>query len=62
MLKSSMRMHVSSPKIPKCSCYAMHTQKVTFDFFPKVVSKIKENKLVLGDRIDHNWHRIFGHV
>jgi hypothetical protein len=33
----SMQMHVSSSKVSKCTCYAMHTRKVTFVLIKKVV-------------------------
>jgi hypothetical protein len=44
-MEISMRMHDSSPKVPKSICYAMHTQKVTFILIQKVLSKTKNNKL-----------------
>jgi hypothetical protein len=47
----SMRMHVSSTKVPKCMCDQMHTQKVTFILIQKVVSKTH-----------HDWHEIPGRV
>jgi hypothetical protein len=40
-------MHVSSPKVPKCTCYAMHDPKVTHFFIQKVVSKTKKNKFMI---------------
>jgi hypothetical protein len=43
-IESSMRMHVSSPKIPKCTCYANAYSKVTFVLIENVVSKTKKNK------------------
>jgi hypothetical protein len=45
----SMRMHVSSPKVPKCTCYAMHAQEGTYliIYFQNVVSKTIRNKLVI---------------
>jgi hypothetical protein len=58
----SMRMHVSTPKIPKCICYAMHTKKVTFILIYKVVSKTKKISSGLRDRIDHDWREILGRV
>jgi hypothetical protein len=39
-----MRMHISTPKVPKCICYALHTHKVTFILIQNVVSKTKKNK------------------
>jgi hypothetical protein len=47
-----MRMHVSIPTLPKCICYATHTQKVTFILIHKVVSKTKRISLGLRNRLD----------
>jgi hypothetical protein len=44
-------MHVSIPKLPKCICYATHTQKVTFNLVHKVVSKAKEIKFMMEESI-----------
>jgi hypothetical protein len=46
-----MRMHVSIPKLPKCICYATHTQKVTFILIHKVVSKTKKIKFRIEESI-----------
>jgi hypothetical protein len=43
-IESSMRMHVSSPKIPKCMCYANACSELTFVLIQNVVSKTKKNK------------------
>jgi hypothetical protein len=56
----SMRMHVSSPKVPKCICYAMHTQKVIFILIQKVVSKTKRTSSGLRDRIIQDCKNFFG--
>jgi hypothetical protein len=53
-------MHVSSPKVPKCICYAMLTQKVTFILIQKVVSKTKRLSTGLSDRINHDWREFLG--
>jgi hypothetical protein len=58
-MEVSMRMHVSSPKVPKCICYAMHTQKVTFILIQNVVSKTKKDKFRI-ERSDYScWARNF---
>jgi hypothetical protein len=60
-MKISMRVHVSSPKVPTCIFYAIHTQKVTFILIQKVASKTK--KILssgLRDRINHDWREFLG--
>jgi hypothetical protein len=46
-----MQMHVSIPKLPKCICYATHTQKVTLILIHKVVSKTKRISFRTEDSI-----------
>jgi hypothetical protein len=58
----SMQMHVSSSKVSKCTCYAMHTRKVTFVLIKKVVRKTKRISSGLRDWIDHDWYKVFGQV
>jgi hypothetical protein len=44
----SMRMHVSSPKVPKCTCYANAcSRRGIFIYFQIVVSKTMGNKLMV---------------
>jgi hypothetical protein len=52
-MEVSTRMHVSLPKVLKYTCYAMHTQKVTFILIQKVVSKTKKNKFRI-ERSDYS--------
>jgi hypothetical protein len=54
-----MRMHVSIPKLPKCICYATHTQKVTFILIHKVVSKTKKIKFRIEESIGSALARTF---
>jgi hypothetical protein len=61
-MEVSMRMHVSSPKVPKCICYATNTQKVTFISIQKVVSKTKRISSGLRDQIIHDRQETFGRV
>jgi hypothetical protein len=58
----STRVHVSSPKVPKCICHAMHTQKVTSILIQIVVSKTKKLSSGLSDRINHDWREFLGRV
>jgi hypothetical protein len=43
-VRSFMRMHVSIPTLPKCTCYAAHAQKPHFKFKSQGSSKTKKNK------------------
>jgi hypothetical protein len=46
-----MRMHVSLPKVPKCTCYVIACSKgdmlIILFIFQKVVSKTMRNKLMI---------------
>jgi hypothetical protein len=46
-----MRMQVSIPKLPECTCYVVHAQKVAFILLPKVASKTKKNNLRIEESI-----------
>jgi hypothetical protein len=57
----SMRKRVSTPKLPKCICYAMHTQKCHY-FNSKSCEQDQMNSSGLRDWINHDWQEIFGRV
>jgi hypothetical protein len=40
-----MRMHVSSPAVPKCICHAMYAQRVTFILIHKVVCRTQKEQV-----------------
>jgi hypothetical protein len=48
---SFMRMHVSIPMLPKCTCYAAHVQKPHFTFKSQGLSKTKKNKFRIEELI-----------
>jgi hypothetical protein len=58
----SMRMHVSSLKVPKCRCHAMHAQCVIYFNSKKSWARPKGISSGLRDRSDLDWQEIFGRV
>jgi hypothetical protein len=61
-LKSFIRMPVSSPKVPKCTCYAMHAQSDMCFEIQMWWARPRKTSSGLRGRIDHDWHKIFGQV
>jgi hypothetical protein len=59
-IRSFMRMHVSIPMLPKCTCYAAHAQKPHFNLNHKVWARPKRTSSRLRNRLDlglpqHSW-------
>jgi hypothetical protein len=59
-VRSFMRMHVSIPMLPKCTCYAAHAQKPHFNSNYKVWARPKRTISGLRNRLDlwlhkHSW-------
>jgi hypothetical protein len=58
-VRSFMRMHVSIPMLPKCTCYAAHAQKATFKLNHKVWARPKRTNSGLRNWLDlwltRNW-------
>jgi hypothetical protein len=46
-----MRMHISIPMLPKCTCYAAHAQKPHFKFKSQVLSKTEKIKFRIEESI-----------
>jgi hypothetical protein len=61
ILKHSKRMHVNSPKVPKCTCHANACSRrdmiifiYLFIYFQSVVSKTMRNKIMIGSWSKHD--------
>jgi hypothetical protein len=50
-VRNFMRMHVSIPMLPKCTCYAAHAQKPYFKFKSQGLSKTEKNKVRIEELI-----------
>jgi hypothetical protein len=50
--RSFMRMHVSIPMLPKCTCYAAHAQKQHFNLNRKVWARPKRTSSGFRSRLD----------